>query len=269
MIFPFRDNIPLRRTPVVTYALIAINFAVALYDVRLPAERQQQFAYEHGFIPARMAQLGHGRAIEVHVPRHRDRDGRVVEHTFDLSPDPLPIFATFLTTMFIHGSWFHLLSNMWYLWIFGDNVEDRLGRLPFLCFYISGGLLASLCHWWHDPRSMLPVVGASGAIAAVLGAYAVTFPWARIRSIVFVIIFFTIFELPALLVLGVWFLTQLVQANQDGMQLGMGGVAWWAHIGGFVAGAIIMPLIRDDPSEPEYAESYIEPGIEPLAEAGP
>jgi membrane associated rhomboid family serine protease len=145
--------------------------------------------------------------------------------------------------MFLHGGWMHLLSNMWFLWLFGNNVEDRLGHVVYLVFYLLGGLAALFCHWLTDPASAVPVIGASGAVAAVLGAYAITFPFARIRTLVFLLVFVTIVDLPALLVLGVWFLGQLLEARASLNLEVDGGVAFMAHVGGFVAGLILMPLL--------------------------
>ena len=131
---------------------------------------------------------------------------------------------------------------MWFLWLFGDNVEDRLGPLLYLVLYLLGGVVASISHWVVDPESTLPVIGASGAVAAVLGAYAITWPWARVRTLVFLVIFVTIIDVPALFVLGAWFVRQLVAGHQSLYHAGTGGVAWWAHVGGFVAGMVLMPL---------------------------
>ncbi|MEM7311737.1 MAG: rhomboid family intramembrane serine protease, partial [Planctomycetota bacterium] len=142
--------------------------------------------------------------------------------------------------------------NMWFFWIFGNNIEDRLGHIPFLIFYLVGGLLASACHWLMatGPAAFVPVIGASGAVAVTLGAYAVTYPFARVRTFIFIVVFFTIVELPALAVLGAWFLMQMVSAAEvSNVQMG-GGVAWWAHIGGFAAGAILMPLLTAGSRQP-------------------
>ena len=144
-----------------------------------------------------------------------------------LKPDRGQIYLTLLTAMFLHGGWFHLIGNMWFLWIFGDNVEDRLGHFGFAVLYLVGGILASLCHWFMQPDSTLPVIGASGAVAAVLGAYTITWPFARVHSLVFLVIFFTVVELPALVVLGFWFIEQLVAALAIKNRLATEGVAWW------------------------------------------
>jgi membrane associated rhomboid family serine protease len=158
-----------------------------------------------------------------------------------LPADRPQILSTFVTTMFLHGGWFHLLGNMWFLWIFGNNIEDRLGHLSYLFFYLLGGILATACHWLTDTSSTVPVIGASGAVAAVLGAYAVTFPFHQIRCLLFLFILVTLIDVPALLVMGVWLLGQLAEGLRAS-RLGLsGGVAWWAHVGGFVAGAALIP----------------------------
>jgi membrane associated rhomboid family serine protease len=244
--FPLYDNIPTRRTPLVTYALVALNVLVYLWMSRLPEWEQQKLAYQRGFVPARIAQLDRPYPIyvSIDVPVHFPFFGdRIVPRPLELAPAPRQIWMSLLTCMFLHGSWMHLLGNMWFLWLFGNNVEDRLGPFFYLTLYIFGGLMASGAHWMITPNSVMPVIGASGAIAAVLGAYAVTWPWARVSCLVFLVIFVTIVDLPALIVLGAWFLVQVLsgQAALDGA--GSGGVAWWAHIGGFVAGMALMPLL--------------------------
>ena len=168
----------------------------------------------------------------------------------DLEPIHSEVIVSLFTSLFLHAGWMHLLSNMWFFWIFGNNIEDRLGRIQFLIFYLIGGLIASACHWMMSQGNgaFVPVIGASGAVAVTLGAYAVTYPFARVRTLIFVIVFFTIVELPALIVLGAWFLMQMLSAaHVANVEMG-GGVAWWAHIGGFAAGAILMPLITSGSS---------------------
>jgi membrane associated rhomboid family serine protease len=150
-----------------------------------------------------------------------------------------------LTSMFLHGGWLHLLGNMLFLWIFGNNVEDRLGPIPFLLFYLVGGIAAALAQVVIDPTSTVPLVGASGAIAAALGAYIVLFPGARILSLVFLGFFYQLLEVPALVVLGYWFVLQLVSGfGALGAQTAQGGVAFFAHIGGFVLGVVVGVFLR-------------------------
>lgn len=243
---PYRDNIPTRRTPIVNYAIIALNCLVLFAMAQLPDERRQSSAYRFGFVPARIGQLVHGRPLRAELPIEVEMPliGVVpMKRPLQLDPEPGEIVASWFTSMFMHGNLLHLLSNMWFLWLFGDNVEDRLGRATYVVFYVLGGLAAMTCQWLHDPHSMVPVVGASGAVAAVLGAYAVTWPHARIRTLVVLVVFVTVVELPALLFLGGWFLMQLLEGLQP-QRFGMeGGVAWWAHVGGFIAGLLLMPLL--------------------------
>ena len=146
--------------------------------------------------------------------------------------------------MFLHGGWLHLLGNMWFLWLFGNNIEDQLGHVLFVLLYFAGGMFAWVAHGWmmSGEQALQPAIGASGAVAAVLGAYALRFPHARVRCVIFIIIFFTIVELPAMFVLGIWFIGQLFDAFADQHRIS-GGVAWWAHVGGFAAGLVLMPLL--------------------------
>jgi membrane associated rhomboid family serine protease len=231
--FPLYDDNPVFRTPVVTYGLVLINLLAFLWLFGQPDARQELVIYQRGFVPARLTGLVHPQPIPV-------ADNPLAQ---------LPrltasgVLLTMVTCMFLHASWPHVIGNMWFLWIFGNNVEDRLGSLPYLIFYLAGGLLASFAHWLFAPDSILPVVGASGAVAAILGAYAVTWPQARVQTLVFLFVFVTFIQLPALLVLGVWFFVQIASAVATQDQPG-GGVAWWAHIGGFLAGMIAMPILR-------------------------
>jgi membrane associated rhomboid family serine protease len=235
-VIPLRDSIPARSRPVVTWALIALNVWVFLYEILLGPELEA-FVGTWGFIPARYFLLA-----EIDPS---DWAGRYV---------PL------LTSMFLHGGWAHLIGNMVYLWIFGDNVEDRLGRLRYLAFYLLAGIGAALAHAHLSPGSTLPTVGASGAISGVLGGYLVLFPHARVLTLIpLVFFFFHVVELPAVIYLGFWFLMQLVSGTLSLAQAReAGGVAWWAHAGGFVVGMVLVPLLRRRASYPrawrdEYA----------------
>lgn len=254
MFFPFGDDVPARRRPVVTGTLIAINVLALLAIEFKPAGARQWFVIEHGFVPARLAQLIGGRPLVVDVEvlaRQPHLALPVVVHKrVELPADRRQIVTTLLTSLFLHGGWLHLLGNMWFLWIFGDNVEDRLGHVGFALFYLAGGTLANLCHWLSDPQSGVPVIGASGAVATVLGAYAITWPLAHVRCLVVLIIFVTVVDLPALAVLGFWFVTQVLEASHQ-FRLGIqGGVAFWAHIGGFLAGMAAMPWLARPPAPP-------------------
>ena len=241
--FPLKDHNPTFTTPFVTYALVALNTLVMLWVSTLSPLNQQQLAIEHGFIPARIAQLNNPN-MKLDVPVVRQvvlPNGQVklqTVKTVRIEPAAGPVTASLISSMFIHGGWMHLVGNMWFLWIFGNNIEDRLGHVVYLIFYLVGGMLATGCHWAYDPASQVPVVGASGAVATVLGAYAVTYPKATISTLVF-FGFITIIQVPALVWLMIWLGGQLFDAflQQDL------GVAVWAHIGGFAAGAILMPLL--------------------------
>ena len=223
--FPLRDENPLRITPVVTRGLIALNVGVFVYELAL-GDALPGFVRTFALVPSRFELAVHGVA-----PFHSAA---------------LPL----LSSIFLHGGWAHLIGNMWYLWIFGDNIEDRVGHVRFVLFYLAGGLFAGLVHVLTNSHSMLPTVGASGAIAGVLGAYAAAFPRTRVITLVPLFPFFPVVALPALLVLGFWFLMQFASgtlALAGGLS---GGVAWWAHIGGFVYGYILMLLLGGPPRRP-------------------
>jgi membrane associated rhomboid family serine protease len=226
---PLRDTIPARRFPVVNTAFIALNVLVFLFESALSPAQQEQFIGLWGLVPSRFWGVG------------------------GLS-GWLPLF----TSMFMHGGWWHLISNMLALYIFGDNVEDRLGHVRYVFFYLAGGLAASAAHLVAYRNSNLPTVGASGAIAGVLGAYLVLYPRARVITLVPIFCFIRIVQIPALLYLGFWFVSQLFNglfalAAADVFQ--GGGVAWWAHIGGFVFGLAVIRLICPRPCR-TYADEY-------------
>ena len=214
---PLRDNIPSYRTPIVTVGLIAANILVYVSQLMLPPQEAVQFVHLYGLIPLEIS------------------GGDL------LVPHPVPLYATVFTSMFVHGGLFHLGGNMLYLWIFGDNVEDRIGRLKFLVFYLLSGLAAAATQIWTDPASKIPMVGASGAISGVLGAYLFLFPHARVLTLIPLGFFYRIVEIPALIVLGFWIVVQVLNGvGTLGVQVG--GVAWFAHIGGFVAGLVMVVL---------------------------
>lgn len=251
MFFPYHDDNPTTRVPLVTLALIGINVATFVYMQGLEPLEQRIVHAERGFVPARLKQLRDPNLrVEVVLDekivlftRGPFVDQRKLVQSHRLPPDRRQILESLITAMFLHGGWLHLLGNMWFLWLFGNNVEDQVGHVLFFFLYFAGGLLAWASHWavLPDARAAQPVIGASGAVAAVLGAYAVRFPRANVRCLVFIIIFFTIVELPAVVVLGIWFLGQLIDGLAD-LHRFSGGVAWWAHIGGFVAGMVMMPI---------------------------
>jgi membrane associated rhomboid family serine protease len=206
MFIPLRDENPTRRIPVVTIFIIALNCLIFLYEAISP-RGPDYYTLKMGAIPY---EVTHFKTL-AHLPR--------------LSP-PLTLF----TSMFLHGSLFHLLGNMLFLWIFGNNVEDFIGRLRFIVFYLFCGLGADLTHIIFNPNSRVPMIGASGAIAGVLGAYFILFPRTRVFTFVFLFIFIRVVPVPAAYVLGFWFLMQVLNVGLGG------GVAWFAHIGGFIIG---------------------------------
>ncbi len=207
---PLRDIIPSRTTPVVTMGLIAANALVFLYQITLPPRASLDFLYAWSMVPA---------GLEI---------------------------PTLVTSMFLHSGWLHLIGNMLYLWIFGDNVEDRVGHGRFLVFYLGCGITAGLAHVFTNPLSVVPTVGASGAIAGVMGAYFVLYPRSRILTLIPLIVFFDIVEVPAILFLGFWFLLQFLSGvgTLGRADATSGGIAFWAHIAGFVSGAGLIFLFR-------------------------
>jgi membrane associated rhomboid family serine protease len=236
---PLRDNVPSRGTPVMTVLLIATNVLVFLYELSLGRALPRLF-YELAVIPSRYV---HGVSV---TP-----SGGVEEANFALLV--FPLFAS----MFLHGGWLHLLGNMLYLWIFGDNVEDRMGHFRFLIFYLICGLAATFGHIWSSPNSTMPSLGASGAIAGVLSGYLMLYPRAKVLILVPMWFFFT-FEVPAMFFLGFWFLQQLLFGigSLGPASAQTGGVAWWAHIGGFLAGAILVHVF----TQRRYEYVRREPG---------
>lgn len=210
---PLRDDNPSSSRPLVTLLIIAINVIVFLYMLSLGSESAiERFVFAYGAIPGEIT-------------------GRV-------GGEPAQEYPTLITSMFMHGGWAHLLGNMLYLWIFGDNVEDLMGRVGFLIFYILTGLAAVWAHILTSPASRVPLVGASGAIAGVLGAYLVLFPRARIMSLIPLGFFLRVVPVPAIFFLPIWFLMQFIQGMAT-IGADTAGVAWWAHVGGFVAGAVL------------------------------
>ncbi len=227
---PLKDTIRSRSFPVVNLLLIGANLLVFLYELSLTPSGLDRLIANYGLIPARI---------------HWNQFGTLY---------PL------VTNMFLHAGWLHILGNMWFLFIFGDNVEDRMGPMRYLLFYFLGGIAASTMQVVVDPSSQIPAIGASGAIAAVLGAYFVYFPRARVITLVFIFILPWIIEIPALIYLGIWFALQFfpgVLSLATSAGTAAGGVAWWAHIGGFLFGLILaMPFaLRRRPSR-WYPDEY-------------
>ncbi len=245
MLFPLFDLNPHRRVPIITLLIIAINAGVTAWTWSLPTAQQQVLAVEHGFLPARLTAMGKGQPIQVRMEvqqRLWGGWGILQPMKVGLSTKPGDVYLTFITTIFLHGGWGHMLMNMWMLWVFGNNIEDRLGHFVYAAFYFVGGVLATLVFWATNPNGTIPVIGASGAVAAVLGGYAVTFPTAKVRTLVFFILI-TIIDLPALAVLGIWFVMQLASGVMGLWGAALEPVAFWAHVGGFVAGMVLMPLL--------------------------
>ncbi len=239
MFLPLYDLIAHHRFPWMTLLIIAINVAVLGSQGWQPSEKT---VYEYGFIPKRVTELRTGKPVVVHTKLMNHRGQLVAGPIIKFASDPSQVYLTFLTAMFLHGNWIHLALNMWMLWVFGNNVEDRLGRFMYLCFYLLGGVAGTTCQLMAGPLSDTPMIGASGAVAAVLGGYAITYPKAKVKTLIFFGLI-TIVELPALLVLGIWFLLQMA-AGLNILRDVMGGehVAFWAHVGGFVAGVLLMPV---------------------------
>lgn len=228
---PLYDNIPSRTFPLVTYALIAANAAVFMLELSLGPQGLSQFVQHYAVIPA--------------------RDGpRLLGHA-----DPAGLMPLF-TSMFLHGGWMHVIGNMLYLFIFGNNIEDRLGHTRFLIFYLLCGVGAGLAHVLTNTGSPVPTVGASGAIAGVLGAYLIFYPGAYIATLVIFGIFARVVAIPASLYLVVWFFMQTANGVAAlNTRLAQGGVAWWAHVGGFVLGmALALLLVRRPPPAREEFE---------------
>jgi len=229
-VIPLRDSIRSRRFPLVTVLFIAANVLVFLYEVSLSRPELVAFTMKWGFTPALL--FGSGGATP---PAPFGLPG--------MGGGGAPPALTLVTSTFIHGGWTHLGMNMLFLWVFGDNIEDRLGRFKFVVFYVLTGVAANLAHALAAPGADVPVVGASGAIAGVLGAYFLGFPRARITSLIFLGFFVTVTQVPAVVFLVFWFALQLFMGLTSYGAAGQ-TVAWWAHIGGFAAGALLFILLR-------------------------
>jgi membrane associated rhomboid family serine protease len=250
-LIPLKDDIPTRRIPIVTIALIAINVIVYfVFEQGLwgMGDTGNTRVVEYGAIPVEFTHPG--------TDCGSDATGTQIACGTDIPSDNAPFWITAVTSMFLHGSLLHLGGNMLFLWIFGNNIEDSMNRLVFVLFYVLGGLAALGLQVVADTSSAVPTVGASGAIAGVLGAYARLYPRARVVTLVFIVIFFTVITLPAVLVLGVWFVLQLLPAFSDPANLGGGGgVAYFAHIGGFLFGLIAIKLFANNVHE-DYERSH-------------
>jgi membrane associated rhomboid family serine protease len=231
--FPIRNTVPTRYPPLVTWSLIFVNVFFFIIQIGLDPAELEEFLFRFALIPARYFEPG------------------------SLSPlDFLPVF----TMMFLHAGWLHLILNMWMLWLFGPTIEDRLGHGAYLTFYLACGVAAALTHLVFNATSVVPALGASGAIAGVLGCYVRLFPLARLIVLVPIVFIPLFFEVPALAFVGVWFILQLLQGAAELVMPSSGaGVAWWAHIGGFVAGLALGPALRR--SAQTYRAYYPDEGI--------
>ena len=225
--FPLKDENPSSTIPFVNIFLIIANISLFIYLNYFISEGRHLIFLQLGFIPYELS------------------------HFVDIAPKNfVPVPLTIFTAMFIHGGWLHLLSNMLYLWIFGDNVEDLLGHFKYLIFYLTCGIAATLVHGFINIGSKVPTVGASGAIAGVLGAYIFLFPKARVKTLLILVIFIKIITIPAIIILGFWILMQGLSAYIEyGSKTG-GGIAWFAHIGGFAAGLVLIILMKKRKKRP-------------------
>ncbi|MCP4568258.1 MAG: rhomboid family intramembrane serine protease [FCB group bacterium] len=235
---PLKDDNPTKTVPVITYGLIAINCLVYFYQMTLPIRTEQLFVYQFGLIPTELI------------------------HLTDMTPSiPFPVFLSPFSSMFVHGDLMHLIGNMLYLWIFGNNVEDYFGHVKFLAFYLLSGLAAVALFIVFQPYGETPLVGASGAIAGILGAYLVLYPRARILTFIWILFFIRIIWLPAIFILGYWFVIQIIMAASSVGGTG-GGVAWFAHIGGFLFGWLVIRFrrkrARQKSNSPKDNSSYYD-----------
>ena len=221
---PIQDTVQSRSVPLVTWAIILINALVFFWELSLPPAEREYCLTVLGMIPARLG----------------------------IDPDA---YVTLLTCMFLHGGWMHFIGNMWVLYLFGDAVEDRMGSVSYLVFYLLCGLAASVTHFLVDPANPVPTIGASGAIAGVMGAYFVLFPMARVFTLVPILFIPFFIEIPAVVFLGIWFASQLFSGTLSLVSMqSYEGVAWWAHVGGFGAGIVLLPVFKK--SRKDYRRYY-------------
>ncbi len=249
---PLKDNIPTRSFPVVTIALIVANILVFIFFQQalfgphggFSSSGDPEIAVHYSFIPYELSHPGKECDQTAQGVVACEGQPGVTGHA-EKQP---PVWLTIFTSMFMHGGVLHIGGNLLFLWIFGNNIEDAMGKFKFLFFYLAGGVVAALAQWAVHMNAAVPTLGASGAIAAVLGAYALLYPRARVVTLVFIVFFVTVITLPALLVLGLWFLLQLLDASSQ--PLTGGGVAYFAHIGGFAFGLLVVKLLasRYDPN---------------------
>lgn len=223
---PLHDNNPTRITPYVTYGLIGANVFIFLFEMLLSPPALRQFMTTWGVVPAALTASFQGDAS-------------------------MFVWITLITSQFLHGGIFHIAGNMLYLWVFGNNIEDKMGHVRFIIFYLTCGILAALSQWFFAQNSTIPLVGASGAIAGIMGAYILRFPKSQILTLIPILFYITTIRIPAYVFLGFWFVQQaLYSVVSLGVETDTGGVAYWAHAGGFVFGAVLGPVLGlfDDPS---------------------
>ncbi len=214
---PLKDDNPTSTVPFVTFGIIAVNIIVFLYMIVLPADEGKRFILQYSVTPGKL--FGGGAAL---------RPGG---------------YYTLFTSMFMHGGFLHIAGNMLYLWVFGDNIEDMLGHAWYLVFYLACGVAAAMAHGLANPASALPMLGASGAVAGVLGAYMVLFPKARVWTFFFFLVFWQVIPVPAIFIIGLWIVIQVISGMTASGQA-TGGVAWMAHVGGFVAGVFLVTVMK-------------------------
>lgn len=218
---PLKDMTPRRSFPVITLLLIAVNVLVFLHQISLSSAAGEAFVRTYGLVPSKISLALAGRR-------------------YSIEQALLPLF----TCMFLHGGFLHIIGNMWFLWVFGGNVEDRLGSLPYLFLYLVAGIGSGVCQTLFSWGSHVPSIGASGAISGVLGAYVVFFPRSQILTLVPLIIIWFMWRIPAVIFIGLWFAVQFLSGISSLGSQSMGGVAWWAHVGGFLIGVVVAFIVR-------------------------
>lgn len=239
-LFPLRDSIPSRTTPWLSYLIIATCSLVFVLQLQ-SGDGGSQLIQEFGMVPLRISHPERTPMLSRPVQYQTINGPVIVMEDQPMAASRVPPYLALLTCIFLHGGWMHFLGNMWFLYVFGDNVEDRLGHVGFALLYAVTGVLASLAHYVAAPESPIPTIGASGAIAGVMGAYAWLYPNAKVQAVLPLIVIIQVFVLPAPVFLGIWFAFQTFSGLT---QSGAGaGVAWWAHIGGFVAGVLIALVV--------------------------
>ncbi len=238
--FPLRDSIPSSTLPFVNYGIVALCTLAFLTQLS-GGDEGERIVEQYGMVPARLTRPDEAAVMIVREAVETPSGVFVRERERNLAPSAIPVWLTLITCMFLHGGWMHFIGNMWFLIIFGDNVEDRFGHIGYALMYLGTGVVAGLSHLVTNAYSPTPTIGASGAIAGVMGAYLVLYPHSRVQSFIPPLFMFV---LPAPLFLGIWFVMQTVSGLSSMQDAQSVGVAWWAHVGGFVAGALLGLVIR-------------------------